>query len=186
MSVVPRRGRGVAHDIVIGGVPLLGPKGQYVGDRLEHVESDGRALDVHSDISDLPAYPARLVFYRPRTWVVAPNCLFDFLLLENIVFDVLHVLDLGVVQSCVGWILVMLLFGDVYETGATTQDGLLSEGVGAMKASLFRWYRSKKPSGRVSDLTVGMILGTDGTVYRPCLRAKGAEPRGLLFLRNTN
>ena len=34
----------------------------------------------------------------------------------------------------------------------------------------------------MSNLTLGMVLGTGGTVYRPCLRAKGAESRGLVHV----
>ena len=50
---------------------------------------------------------------------------------------------------------------------------------------LKRWYRGRHFS-RVVRVTPGMVLGTGGTIYRPCLRAKGSESRGLFFSRELN
>ena len=51
-----------------------------------------------------------------------------------------------------------------------------------MMVHLKRWYRGRHFS-RVVRVTPGMVLGTGGAIYRPCLRAKGSESRGLFFAR---
>ena len=61
------------------------------------------------------------------------------------------------------------------------KKGFFGAGARAMAPRLKRWYRGNLRFDRVSTLTPGMILGTGGTIYRPCLRAKGAESRGLAF-----
>ena len=66
-------------------------------------------------------------------------------------------------------------------TGGTRQRQLLERGVRAMRARLHSWYDRNPARTRVGNLTVGMVLGTKGTIYRPCLRAKGAESRTLAF-----
>ena len=46
---------------------------------------------------------------------------------------------------------------------------------------LLSWYRENRQCARISNLTVGMVLGTAKNVLRPCVRAKGAESKGIMF-----
>ena len=170
-------------DMVVDGVALRAAHGDVAADRLEIVESGGLRRDTHVDLRTLGAYPLRLVFFRADHGqrIVAPNVLFDILDIGSIALDVLHSMDLGVSQYAAGWALTMILLADSYDTGCTTQEQLLARGVRAMFARLLAWYRDNRRFGRVSFLTVGMIVGTNHSVYRPCVRAKGAESKGLLF-----
>ena len=142
-----------------------------------------RRRDAHSDLANLAGYPARLVFFRSQEnqRIVASNVLFDILSIRSIALDVLHIMDLGVAQYAAAWALTTVLIADCYNTGCTNQSELLTRCVRAMHVRLMAWYRLNRSVTRVSGLTVGMILGTGGTVYRPCVRAKGGESRGLLF-----
>ena len=178
--VDPPAGRCLQRECVINGVRLLH------GDRLQSVESAGAQRDIQCNLAEL-TYPSRVTFFRPSlaTFISAINVLFDVLEMENIALDTLHIVDLGVAQYCASWVLVMLLLADVYNTGATTQPNLLSAGVRALRRVLKGhggWYsRQRKKWTRINKLTVRMVLGKNGTVYRPCLRAKGAESRGMMF-----
>jgi len=100
-----RAGRFVSRDCEVNGVLLRAPARGLAGDRLEAIESAGQNCDVLSTLTDLPGYPARIVFFRqlPGTWVASLNVLFDVLTFEDIALDILHVVDLGVAQYCAAW-----------------------------------------------------------------------------------
>ena len=169
------RGRCVLAAVQIGLCRL------QAGDRVESIICDGQRIDTHADLTSLPSYPARLTMFRrgESSWLSSVSPIFQVVDFNNIAIDVLHCIDLGVVQYCVGWVFVVLLLADVFRTGAQSDELLLVRGVSALKAELCRWYRMNPLVTKVTNLTVGMVLGTAGNIYRPVLRAKGAESRGL-------
>ena len=101
------------------------------------VESHGKH-DTFSNLADLPAYPVRLVFFRPdaRSRIVATNVLFDIMTIQQIILDVLHILDLGVSQYAAAWVFTMLLLADCYDTGYSDRPHLLVYGIRAMNVRL--------------------------------------------------
>ena len=109
-----KNGRRLVRDYLLNGIQLRN------GDRLEVIESSGVKCDIQSHLGRLPSYPVRLVFFRRGGWLTSLNVLFDILDIEDICLDVLHIVDLGVAQYCVGWVFVMLCLADVYRTGGTT------------------------------------------------------------------
>ena len=165
--------RRVDAAVVVAGVGLR------CGDKLEVVQSGGRTVDIHTDLSTIVC-PIRLVFFRglPVRRANHSTTWFDLFTIEMICLDILHILDLGVCQYAVGLAFVLLLLGDVYDLHENTQDVLLRRGAQAMTARLMQWYSDRPTLTRVTRLTSGMILGSGG-VGRPCLRAKGAESRAL-------
>ena len=101
-----------------------------------------------------------------------PPC--RFCLHAKLCFVGMHDLELG-------WGIIRGNPWEKNRTGGTRQRQLLERGVRAMRARLHSWYDRNPARTRVGNLTVGMVLGTKGTIYRPCLRAKGAESRTLAF-----
>ena len=109
---------------MVNGVALQAHRPRAVGHRLEVISSAGKTWDMHSNLAELPEYPARLTFFRPRreSWIVALNILFDVLNFDDIALDVLHVLDLGVARYCVGWGVVLFLMSDCNRAGQCETD----------------------------------------------------------------
>ena len=170
------RGRCVRVACQVGGGRVL------PGDRVESIMCSGEVADTHVDLT-LCSYPARMTFFRrsESTWLASISPIFQVLEFDNIAIDVLHCIDLGIVQYCASWVFVVLMLADIFHTGAKSEEMLLNRGVSALKAELCLWYREHPLVAKVTNLTLGMVLGTAGNMYRPVLRAKGAEPRGLFL-----
>lgn len=155
--------------------------GLLAGDRLEPSANLQDVADL-SELCQLPGESVELTFWRRSDESLCMHrCpIYDVSMgitcPQVVVFDVLHTLHLGVMQSWVKCVLWKLIKAGVWR-GLGGDDGFQNS-VAALRHELFAWYRSYKEEEltRVADLVPSMLgKETSGT-----LKTKGAETYGLL------
>ena len=107
------------------------------------------------NVSELPVYPATLLFFRRHVGncVTSWNPVFEILDFRRIVVDVLHTLVLGVSQYYAGTVFALVLREDLLGSGHANMEARIKVGVLRMQKELDDYYHT--PEGkRVERSTV--------------------------------
>ncbi len=143
----------------------------------DRLEVGGAISDTHVNLAELPAYPARIVFFRAAAGNFLNDVcpLFDVVVFDNLLVDILHTLDLGVAQYTGGAAIAFLLLHDMYDTGATSTDLKTKFGLRKFQEKLIDWYTSNRADpnlARINLVTRHVAVGPNIGIH-----AKGMESR---------